>query len=191
MYPDELEINGITYKINTDYRYALACFEALDDEEINDIARASAIISLLLGKEDNNKVEIPDFNIQEMNEVLPLLINYLSCKSNEEETTVNTGKKDFDFIQDRKYINASFMSDYHIDLEETKMHWWKFCELIEGLTNDCILNRVRDLRNTDLSEYKDQKTRNKLIRAMENVKLKVKRTKEEKEAIEKFENLFK
>ena len=71
------------------------------------------------------------------------------------------------------------------------MHWWKYCALISGLTEKCILNKVRDIRNTDLSEYKDAKSRNKIIRAMRNVELPHKRTKEEQEMIDEFEELLK
>ena len=34
MYPTKMEANGHIYPINTDYRVALACFRALDDDEI-------------------------------------------------------------------------------------------------------------------------------------------------------------
>ena len=189
MYPEEIEVNGKTYRINTDFKYALACFEALEDEEINDIARAMAVVCILLGKEDGDEIIIPDFTQEELNYAVKLLVKYLSCNQDEKETRVNA-KKDMDFVQDRKYINASFMSDYRIDLENIDMHWWKFCELFEGLTDKCIINRVRDLRNTDISEYKDSKTRNKIQRAMQSVALKQKRTQEQQDAVDEFENLF-
>lgn len=186
MYPEYIEIKGKKHKINTDFKIALECFEALEDEEINDIARMYAIIALLLGKEKNGDVEIPDFKNDELCKVIELLIKYLCC--GEEKYSVS--KKDMDFIQDKEYIYASFYTDYHINLEETNMHWWKFCNLIKGLTEKCILNRVRDIRNTDISEYKNAKTREKIIKAMESVKLKEKKTKEELEAIDEFNNLF-
>ena len=39
MYPKYMEINGENYKINTDYRVALACLKAINDEEINGLLR--------------------------------------------------------------------------------------------------------------------------------------------------------
>lgn len=188
MYPEYIEVNNQQYKINTDFRVALACFEALEDEELNDIARMYAIISLLLGVEQNGKIVVPQFNNEDLSKVIELLIKYLSCNNDEEDNTSN--KRDMDFVQDEEYIYASFMTDYKIDLENTNMHWWKFCNLIKGLTDKCILNRIRDIRNTDLSEYKDSKTRKKLMQAMESVRLKEKKTKEQKDAIEEFNNLF-
>lgn len=188
MYPEYIEINNKQYKINTDYKYALACFKALEDEEINDIARAESIIVILLGKEKENELIVPYFQGEELTKVLELLIKYLGC--NTEEKNNNEYNKDMDFVQDEKYIYASFMSDYNIDLENTDMHWWKFCNLLAGLTEKCILNKVRDIRNTDLSDYKDEKTKSKLKKAMEAVKLKEKKTKEQQNAIDEFNNLF-
>lgn len=187
MYPEFIEIDNRQYKINTDFKVALACFEALEDDEINDVARMYAIISLLLGVEKDGEIIVPDFNNEDLKKVVELLMKYLSCNNND-NTTIN--KKDMDFIQDKEYIYASLMTDYNIDLESKDMHWWKFCNLIKGLTDKCILNKVRDIRNTDLSEYKDIKTREKLIKAMESVKLKEKKTKEQKDAIDEFNNLF-
>lgn len=188
MYPEYIEINNKQHKINTDFTVALACFEALEDDEINDIARMNAIISLLLGVEKDGEIEIPQFNNEESSKAIELLIKYLSCGENEQNTTAN--KRDMDFTQDKQYIYASFLTDYNIDLDKTSMHWWKFCILLKGLTDKCILSKVRDIRNTDLSEYKDPKTKEKIIKAMESVKLKEKKTKEQQDAIDEFNNLF-
>lgn len=190
MYPEYIETNNKQYKINTDFRVALACFRAIEDDEINDYARVEAVVSLLLGVEKDNKVQIPKINVTELDKVLELLVKYLTCNDGEEKKTTSN-KRDMDFIQDEKYIYASFLSDYNIDLDTIEyMHWWKFCNLISGLTDKCILSRVRDIRNTDLSEYKDSKTKEKLIKAMKSVKLKEKKTKEEQNAINEFNSLF-
>jgi hypothetical protein len=66
------------------------------------------------------------------------------------------------------------MSDYHIDLSKEDLHFWQFVELIEGLTEQSSLNRIRDLRNYDLSQIKDQKERAKIEKAQRQVALKTK-----------------
>ena len=66
MYPEYMEIDGKDYKINTDYRVALACFRAINDDEINDTERSLAIITLLLGE---------DFPFGLMNLAIPKCIN--------------------------------------------------------------------------------------------------------------------
>ena len=186
-YPEFAEIDGVQYKINTDYRVALNCFDAIEDENLNDISRAFAIITLLFGykNEETGEIEgVPD----NTNEALRIADKYLRC-GNENVSTSNT-KKDMDFNYDMKYIKASFLSDYGIDLDEVEhMHYWKFCDLIGGLTEQSVLSKVRDLRNTDLNDYKDAKIRSKLQIAMKNVELPHKKYKATDEDIEFLKSL--
>ena len=94
-----------------------------------------------------------------------------------------------DFIQDEKYIKASFMSDYNIDLSKISLHWWDFFNLLNGLTEKCILNRVRFIRNYDISQIKDSKEKRKWQEKKELVALdkpKKELSKEEKENVEMF-----
>ena len=105
-----------------------------------------------------------------------------------------------DFNEDMDYIEASFMSDYKIDLTTEKMHFWKFYTLLEGLSNSelgncCVLNRVRNLRTFDLSQIKDNKERERLAKAKEMVALKstkkeVELTKEQEESMNKLNEII-
>lgn len=168
-YPTHAMIDGKLYQINTDYRYALECFKIINNNSISDIERAIAIVSVLFGKldEKGNVTNIPE----NLEVALQKATIFLSCGETEEDEDIKKQKKDMDFEYDKSYIKASFMSDYGIDLAEEDIHFWKFCELISGLTENSILNRVRDLRNTDLSIYKDSKTKQKIREAIERVKL--------------------
>lgn len=184
MYPEYAEIKGEKYKIDTNYQTALKCFEVIEDETITDYERALAIIYLLFDF-------IPNENLDLFLEKAKI---YLQCGKTEKEQ--NENKKDMDFFQDRSYINSSFMSDYHIDLSKTDLHFWQFIELLEGLTEQCSLNRLRDLRNYDLSQIKNAKERNKIQKAQKKVALKNKNnkinlTKEEIENIDEFYKLAK
>lgn len=160
MYPEYAEINGVEYKIDTNFETALRCFEVIEDNTITDYERALAVVYLLFDF-------IPEDNLEMF---LDKAKQYLQCGKT--ETEQNENKKDMDFVQDRKYINSSFMSDYHIDLSKTKLHFWQFVELLEGLTESCSLNRVRDLRNYELSDIKDSKERRKIEKAQKQVALK-------------------
>lgn len=179
IYPEFAEIDGKQYKINTDFRVALRCFEVIDDESICDEERSLAIIYLLFGF-------IPDKNISEF---FRIASNFLRCGETQEQQS--SKEKDMDFKSDEKYIIASFMSDYHIDLSKENLHWYQYINLIQGLTEHCVLSKVREIRNFDVSDIKDSKQKTKIMKAKESVKLPIKRTKEQLEEIEEFENLFK
>ena len=185
--PEYVKIGDKKYKINTDFRVALECNKIAEDKNIGDTERALAIIYKLFGDKGLN-----DFENQ--SELLRLGIKYLSIGK---EVEKNDEEPDMDFEQDMDYIEASFMSDYGIDLSKEKMHWWKFYNLINGLSNSemgncCVLNRVRNLRRFDASTIKDSKERQKIIKAQRSVALKKKEpqlTKEQEESVMKIYEL--
>ena len=179
MYPDTARINGVDYKMNTDFKVALECFKIIQDDTIEDEERTLAIIYKLFGF-------IPDKDIDLF---LDRSIKFLQCGETLEKQL--SKEVDLDFFQDEKYITASFMSDYKIDLSKQDIHWWQYINLIQGLTENSILSRVRYIRNYDLSEIKDNKERQKMIEAKNSVALKEKKTKKQLEDDEFFNKLLK
>lgn len=168
MYPEYVKVGDKKYKINTSYKTAIKCNAIAEDDNINDIERALAIIYKLFGEEALEDVENRETLLEKAKK-------YLSCGVENVETS--NEPKDMDFIEDMPYIKASFMSDYHIDLNKTDMHWWEFYELINGLSNSemgncCVLNRIRNLRTFNLGEIKDPREREKIRKAKNSVALK-------------------
>lgn len=177
-YPEYAEVKGKKYKINTDYRVALRCFDVIEDADISDEERAVAIVYLLFG----------DVPMEHIEDFLRIAGNYLRCGETEE--TQEAAEKDMDFSADQRYIVASFMSDYQIDISRVDMHFWQYIQLIQGFTERSVLSRVREIRNFDLNDLKDPKSRQKMIKAKEAVALPQKFSKAEQKAIDDFEKLF-
>lgn len=174
-YPEFANIDGERYPINTDFRVGVRCFEVINDAGICDEERALAIIYLLFGfVPENDKI----------GSFLEKATLFLQCGEHPKE---ERRQPDMDFTLDAKYINASFMSDYRIDLRNAQLHWWQFCELIQGLTENCVLSRVRSVRNQNLADIKDNKMRMQIARAQQAVALPMRHTREELEAIAEFE----
>ena len=165
-YPEYVEVNGKRYKLKTDFRVAIRCNEIAENKKIGDYERALGIICTLFGKDTIDD----DENLEQL---LKLAKIYLACGKKIKETNE---KPDMSFSKDMDYIEASFMSDFHIDLSNTNMHWWKFMKLMNGLSNSelgncCVLNRIRNLRNYDVSKIEDAKERQRIIEAQEMVAL--------------------
>lgn len=174
-YPKYVKINDKKYEINTDFRVAIECQEIALDESIGDFERALAIIYKLFGDEGLNDSDNYD-------KLLELAQKFLSC--GKEVDVKSNENPDMDFVQDMDYIEASFMSDYNIDLQNVEMHWWKFYNLINGLSNSemgncCVLNRIRNLRTFDTKDIKDQKELAKINEAKKQVALKKREVKKE------------
>ena len=183
-YPEYAEVDGKKYKINTDYRVAIRCNE-VSMSNVDDGEKIMAIIYLLFGDEALKDVRHYEQLMEKAN-------YFLKCGDLEEYN--EKGKEpDMDFIQDFPYIEASFMSDYGMSIKDKPMHWWEFYYLLCGLSqsemgNSCVLNRIRDLRNLDLSKINDPKEREKLRKAKERFALK-KREKKKEYTQEELKNI--
>lgn len=177
MYPTKMEANGRIYPINTDYRIALACFKAINDTEITDLERFYAIETLLLGE----KVLTEDEPIlKEKIEV------YLRCGK---EENISEEERDFDYLQDEINVRTSIRQCYNnLDIGKLDyLHWYEYNELISGLTSESLVNKIRDLRNFDINEIKDEKQKNRIIKAQQRVALKdIYIKSEEEKEIDKF-----
>lgn len=181
-YPKYIKIDNDIYGINTDFHVALECDTIARNTSISDYEKVLAIIYKLLGEKalkQENKI----------NELYEKCEKYLQYGANDE---IDDDDKipSMDFEQDTGYIKASFMSDYQINLDDSNMHWYEFCDLMKGLSEECILNRVRYIREEDLSDKKGKEL-DKWVEMKKNVALKVQKTKEEEEADELFESQLK
>lgn len=158
--PQYVKVEDKQYKINTDFRIAIKCNEIAKDDTIGDFERMLAVIYTLFGEKALD-------NPQHYEKLIELALKYLSCGKQLEN---KNEKIDMDYVKDMDLIEASFMSDYHIDLTTEKMDWWKFNNLINGLSNSefgncCVLNNIRNLRNFDASKIEDSKEKQKILKA--------------------------
>lgn len=186
----KIQIEDTIYEANTDFRIAIRCNEIATDGTIGDFERVLGILYTIFGDKGID-------NPNHYEKLLKWSKNWLSCGKEIEPTKE---QPDMDYTEDMPYIEASFMSDYNIDLENTEMTWDKFNVLINGLSNSemgncCVLNRIRNLRNYDVSQVKDAKERQKLAKAKDQVALKKYKkeynlTKEQEESMERLNQIL-
>ena len=188
-YPEYAKVGDKKYKINTDFRVAIACNEIALDKTIGDFERSLAIIYKLFGDEGLNDFE----NHEKLQEIA---LKYLSC-GKDLTYDRDESEPDMDYVEDEGYIRSSFKYDYKYDPYELDyLHWYDFYNDLCNLSNSefgscCILSRIRNLRTYDLKTITDAKEREKVRKAKESVQLKRfrKETKLTKEQIESMEKL--
>ena len=186
----KIQVEDTIYEANTDFRIAIRCNEIANDDKIGDFERALGIICTIFGEDGMN-------NPSHYEKLLKWARKWLSCGK---ETIDTHEEPDMDYVEDMEYIEASFMSDYQIDLENTEMEWNKFNKLMNGLSNSemgncCVLNRIRNLRNYDVSQIQDSKERQKIAKAKEQVALKKYKkennlTKEQEESMNRLNEIL-
>lgn len=167
--PEYVKVDGKLYKISTDFRIAIECNRIAMDKTIGDYERALAIVYKLFGEEG--------LNCKNQNKLLELGIKYLSIgKEQKELKSERDDKYDLDFFKCIGLIKSSFKFDYKYDPYELNyLHWYDFYNDLENLStsefgNCCIFNRVNSILHQDLSEIKDNKTRNKIAEVKEQLR---------------------
>lgn len=189
--PEYVKINDKKYKINTDFRIAIECNQIAKETTIGEHEKALAVIYKLFGDEGLN-------NPQDYEKLLELGQKYLNLG---EELESNDEEPDMDFEQDKHYIRSSFIQDYHYNpYDLSYLHWWDFYHDLNGLTNSefgncCVLSRIRNLRTYDVSQIKDLKEQERIIKAQERVSLKKNKqeivlTEEQEESIRRFNEMI-
>lgn len=183
----KIKIEDTIYVANTDFRIAIKCNQIAEDETISKYERPLAIIYLVFGEKGLE-------NSDHYQALIDWYIKYLSCGKNK---TTGNEKKDMDYEEDKGLIESSFKYDYKYNPYNMEfLSWEEFFNDLNNLSNSefgncCVLNRVRNLRNFDVSTIKDQKEKQKIIKAKQQVelkknKVKKQKTEKQKESAKKF-----
>lgn len=139
--PNFVDIGGIAYTINTDFRVSVAFEILMQDSKISPEDKVNKAISLYYPR-------IPH-DIQIAGDAL---INFYRC--NRELPKDGSGKGNYDqpysFKYDDQYIYSAFWQQYGIDLERINMHWWKFRALFNGLTSDTLFVKIMGWRSAEI-----------------------------------------
>lgn len=119
--PSTISVGGSSFRIKTDFHYWLQFYKLIKHKEIENLTDIDFMF-------DGKK---PADRLKGYEELLKFL-------TPEKELPRATGRSNsgiivYDYETDAEIIFASFMEQYGIDLFESRMHWWKFLALFEGL----------------------------------------------------------
>lgn len=185
----KIKIEDTIYTANTDFRIVLKCNEIAQDNTIGDYERVLGILCTFYGPDALD-------NPNHYEKLLKWALNYFSCG----KEIIDRGQPDMDYKEDMNYIKSSFKYDYGYNPYEMEyLSWEDFYNDLNNLSSSefgicCILNRIRMLRNLDLSTIKDDKERQKMAILKEEVALKKTKkennlTEEQEKSMEEFNRL--
>lgn len=154
-----IDLAGHIYHVNLAFNRVIKAFGVLDDESLSDIEKIDQCFHIF-------SVDLQIDDLATKGSIVANLFTYINATpygNFEDDDASDTENEpiqniaDYDFEQDAAAIYASFMSDYHIDLnnEIDRMHWDVFKALFDNLGEKTPINRIRQIRNDDLSNYKD------------------------------------
>ena len=179
--PEIVEISGLSFKINSDFKNILKILDLLDKTEDQSVAG-----KLALRKFYNNN--IPD----DVETAIEAFVGFIANKDEPEEVEDDEEQTEeervFDMLFDSNYIYAAFIQNYGIDLAECSLHWWKFKALVDGLPNNTKLSDIIQIRSQEPPN--DTKQKAAINRLKEIYKLPDKDKHDEEVALNAINSLF-
>lgn len=158
--PSAVEIDGREYALETDFRACLRAILAFEDSELTTWEKQAALL-------DNLYPEQP----HDLEEAFRLGVRFLNGgeEVGEDEDAENkVSPRLYSFSQDARYIFAAFRQTHGIDLETTRLHWWKFLALFLDLGADTTFCNLVSLRKR-IKTGKASKEELKVYREMRDV----------------------
>lgn len=181
--PVDVNINGVLYKINSDYRTSILFANYI--QEHNELNEEDIIYIL--------KLYYPVIP-QDIEQAVNCIFWFYRCGDEEKEsnsTSTGNNKRIFDYEEDGQYIYSAFLSQYRIDLQEIAyLHWWKFKALFESLSEDNEIVKIMQYRAMDLSKIKDKEQKKFYKKMKETYKLKEKINEADLQALDDVRKLL-
>jgi hypothetical protein len=155
--PTSFIIDGRRYDFHYDYRVSIRFCLLMQNEELTDEEKIIEGLKLYYPT-------IPH-NIEEAYK--NILFFYSRGKEEIDNKKVKQGKRIFkrnnkcayDFEVDSDLIFTAFMSQYNINLNREKLHWWEFVALFNSLSDSNDIVKIMNYRTIDLTSIEDKKER--------------------------------
>ena len=180
---DKLPTNYKGFLIDSDFQIGIQIWQIMEEEELSENEKLSFCLSLLFPDKDlkGNSLLVPD--IQTAVEGLQWFLSdwYHDNPNNKDKTKVT----DYDIDQWRIY--SAFRTQYGINLNTDKLHFWEFMGLLTTL-DECAYTRVIGIRQQPIRPKMsaEEKKALKEAKAIYSLDTREELTDEEQEAIDEF-----
>lgn len=185
--PSQIEIENYIIDINCDFRYGIMFEQLINDKSYGELQKYYAMLDIYFGD---------TYRLVENQSVLSdYIIWFHSCgkkKNKKEVANVNMNLNQinqkyykppetvYDYDYDADLIYSAFQQQYHIDLNEAELHWWKFKALFNSLDENTLFKQIVHIRATDVRKIKNKDERQRINKLKLQYKIPVEMTEEEK-----------
>ena len=136
--PEAVEVNGVEYAVNFDFRTGLACILDMESSELTDEEKCILLLKRIYGETIPDDVEV----------ALKLAVKFLDGGKEppEDENPFADNIRLYSFEKDSALIYAAFQQTHGIDLQKVDLHWWQFLALFQDLGADTAFCNMINLR---------------------------------------------
>lgn len=164
-YPDSINLNGRTVKLNLAYDRVLRALDVQDMPELLPEDKIELQCDLLLADGERMPATLAE-RCELLSEIFALFPK--------PETDEGPKEKYIDFHQDAAMIRSAFFR-IGVDLTKSRLHFFQFLELLRDLPSDTALMRTIELRMRPIPEHNGHNDKQiaELIHAKQKVAIKV------------------
>lgn len=180
--PTSVVIDGVEYKINSDFRTSILFSLLMEDRDVNEQDKILGALQLYYDVIPNN-----------INSAIDKIINFYLCNDNNNTSSGSSknksNKKVLDYEIDSNYIYSAFLTQYNIDLQDIEyLHWWKFKAMLDSLNDDLMLCKIIKFRSIDVSKIQDKEQKKYYQKMQKMYEIKEKISEEELKQLEEWKN---
>ena len=162
--PEAIEVNGVEYAVNSDFRSGLACILDMESSELTDEEKCILLLRRIYG----------DVIPEDGETAIKLAVKFLDGgkEQSEEQNPFADNTRLYSFEKDSALIYAAFRQTHGIDLQKADLHWWQFLALFQDLGADtgfCNLVNLRRRVNSGEASKEERQYALKLGDAFEVV----------------------
>lgn len=165
--PESLIISGTEYKINTEHSVWIKFEQKLSDDTENPDKVFEKIKKLIFVS------ALPPSSADE--ETVEQILWFYNCGKEIKNSGSSSSKEVFSYEFDDGYICAAFIEQYQIDLEVTKLHWWKFHALMLALPDSVAFVKIISYRAVEITSKMSSEQRTFYQKMKKHYKLPVKK----------------
>lgn len=140
-YPRSLTVGHAVYHFKAPFDTVLFLQTVLTDGELTPDDKTRLLVRLIFGP-----------RLWTMKRRRAVLDAFMKLLSPDEHA--HKSERHFDFEQDEALIRDAFMQQYGIDLDRERGHlsWWRFIDLLGGITADTAFGKVIEIRTAKVPE---------------------------------------
>ena len=208
VFPDFVDIGGVKFPIDADFRNILKILAMMKDKNITDMQKVYKMREWFVGESNESDDSIEGSETADIFDAAKAFGKFLRCDNslndgsnqgqngqnlqnaqNDTSAVVEADEPQFCYEFDACEIYASFLSEYNIDLIECEyLHWYKFRILLDNLSETSAFKRKIALRFMDINEFSRDKSKfSDIVRAWQSVQLPVVYSDEEMRERQEFE----
>lgn len=139
--PVTVEIEGVEYPIDTDFRTSIH-FETLLQEEQDELKIITKMLELYYRNRMPGNIPVA---------VEKALWFYSGGVFQKQEDEKSDSAQLYSFEYDWDYVYAAFLEQFGVDLQDVKLHWWKFRAMFSSLSEKTRFAEIIGYRSVKLS----------------------------------------